>query len=261
MAPGAVLEGLLRRDRAVVIAGLGLVIVLSWAYLLLGAGGGAGASAGMAGMAMARASWSPAYFALMLAMWTIMMMAMMLPSAAPTILLVNTLARRRAAAGGPAGTAGLFALGYLAAWLGFSLLATLLQWGLDRAALLTPEMASASEILTGLLLLAAGIYEWTPLKQACLRHCRSPLDFLLHHWREGRRAAAAAGLAHGLYCLGCCWMLMTLLFVTGLMNLVWVAALALLVLMEKLLPGGRWTSRGAGAAFIAGGGAMLLRLG
>jgi predicted metal-binding membrane protein len=200
--------------------------------------------------------WTPGYALLIFLMWAIMMVAMMLPSAAPTILLVAALARNRGIGGG-APVAGLFSLGYVLVWTGFSLIATALQWWLDSAEILSGEMAVGSAVVAGGVLIAAGIYQWTPLKQACLRHCRSPLAFLLHHWRPGGWGALVNGLRHGVYCLGCCWMLMLLLFVGGLMNLLWIAGLALLVLLEKLLPWGGRMSRIAGIVLLVWGTAAL----
>jgi predicted metal-binding membrane protein len=149
--------------------------------------------------------------------------------------------------------AGLFSLGYVLVWVGFSLAATALQWRLDTLEILSGEMAVGSAAIAGVVFVAAGIYQWTPLKQACLRHCRSPLAFLLHHWRPGGWGAVSSGVRHGVFCLGCCWMLMALLFVGGLMNLLWIAALALLVLIEKLLPWGGRMSRATGLALIGWG--------
>jgi predicted metal-binding membrane protein len=154
----------------------------------------------------------------------------------------------------------VFALGYGVAWSGFSLAATTVQWGLERAALLTPTMASASPRLGGALLIAAALYQWSPLKHACLVRCRAPLFFLSHHWRPGRTGALLMGLHHGLYCVGCCWVLMALLFVFGVMNLLWIAALALLVLLEKVAPWGEWLSR-ASAVLLAAAGALLIAAG
>jgi predicted metal-binding membrane protein len=191
-------------------------------------------------------------------MWAVMMVAMMLPSAAPITLLVANIARKRAAAGGTFGAdTVLFVLGYLAVWFGFAAGATLLQWGLDEAGLLSDTMAVANRLVAAVVLVAAGIYQITPLKEACLRHCRSPLDFLLFHWREGGLGALKSGVGHGAYCLGCCWMLMALLFVGGIMNLAWIAAIALLVLIEKTLPGGAWMGRFIGAVLVAWGAVTL----
>jgi predicted metal-binding membrane protein len=168
-------------------------------------------------------------------MWAVMMVLMMLPSAAPVIRIVLADYRRR---GGPGARvcAGLFGAGYLFAWTGFSALAATAQVGLRRAALLSPEMTSRSVALTGAILVAAGIYQWLPVKSACLEHCQSPLDFLMRHWQEGMGGAFAMGLRHGLFCVGCCGALMAVLFVVGVMNYLWIAALAAFVLLEKLAP-------------------------
>lgn len=242
------LRAILRHDRALVVAALTLVIALSWVWLLIGAGLGMEQMDMGGGQKMTMApAWTPGYAALIVVMWVVMMAAMMLPSATPTILLVDALARQRAS--GSQATAQ-FILGYLVVWVGFSLLASGLQWSLVRVALLNDDMASGSPTLVGILLIAAGIYQWTPLKQACLAHCRSPFDFLTRHWSRG---PFRAGLYHGLFCLGCCWMLMALLFTFGLMNLLWIAALALLVLIEKVLPIGGLMSHFTGVALIAWG--------
>ena len=258
MNAATTLELLLRRDRLVVAAGLAGVILLCWAYLLLGAGmpmdpmSMGGAMAGLAPMV-----WSPSYALLMVIMWAVMMAAMMLPSAAPMILLFATIDRKRHQDGALHGRTWIFASGYVAVWVGFSIVATALQWQLERAALLSPMMASTSVLFGGIVLVAAGLYQLTPLKQACLKHCRSPLDFILHHWRAGMGGAAAMGLAHGVYCLGCCWMLMALLFVGGIMNLLWIAAIAAFVLIEKTAPAGHWLGRAAGLGLIAWGGTTI----
>ena len=227
------LHALLRRDRALVLGSLVAVIVLAWAYLILGAGIEMDEMDMGGGQIMMMAPpRTVSYTALIFLMWAIMMVAMMLPSAAPTILLVTALARDRIAP-----VAVPFACGYVLVWTGFSLAATALQFGLDRAGALSETMATNSAALAGVVLIVAGGYQWTPLKQACLRHCRSPLAFLLRRWRQGAWGAVTNGMRHGLFCLGCCWMLMVLLFVGGLMNLLWIAALALLVLIEKTFPG------------------------
>jgi len=247
------LLAILRHDRALAVAALLVVIALSWAWLLVGAGLGMEQMDMGDGQKMLMApAWTPSYTALIFVMWAVMMAAMMLPAATPTILLVDALARQQA--NGSRAT-GLFTVGYLVVWGGFSVLATGLQWGLVRAALLGEDMASASPMLVGALLIAAGIYQWTPLKQACLAHCRAPFDFLTRHWGRG---PLRAGLHHGLFCLGCCWMLMALLFAFGLMNLLWIAALALLVLIEKVLPIGGRTSQVTGVALIAWGVGVLV---
>jgi predicted metal-binding membrane protein len=246
MFSSGTLDGILRRDRRVVLAALATVVVLAWAYLLLGAGMDIGSA--MGGMAMPM-GWSAGYAALMAVMWVLMMLAMMLPSAAPMILLHATVSRRRDPGRGVR-RALLFALGYVAVWGGFALTATAAQWALERVALLTATMATGSALLASLIFVAVGIYQFTPLKQACLRHCRSPLEFLAGHWRQGGRGALTMGASHGGYCLGCCWALMLLLFVGGVMNLAWIAGLAMFVLLEKLLPAGALVGRILGVGLV-----------
>ena len=217
--------------------------MLAWAYLILGEGIEMDEMDMGGGQIMMMAPpWTLGYAALIFLMWAIMMVAMMLPSAAPTILLVTALARDRIAP-----VAVPFACGYVLVWTGFSLAATALQFGLDRAGVLSETMATSA-------------YQWTPLKQACLQHCRSPLAFLLGRWRKGAWGAVTNGMRHGLFCLGCCWMLMVLLFVGGLMNLLWIAALAMLVLLEKTLPWGGRTSRATGAALVVWGAVTLVSM-
>jgi predicted metal-binding membrane protein len=224
-------EALLRRDRLLVGGALILITTLAWAYLLsLYLQMGAMPSP----MAMtAIKPWSADDFILMFAMWTIMMAGMMLPSAAPMILLYSQAQRQQASAAWCSPVTA-FSLGYLAIWTLFSAAATALQWLLQREALLSPMMVSNSQALSGALLIVAGIYQCSPLKQACLRQCRSPLLFIQHHWRSGTLGAFSMGLRHGAYCLGCCWSLMLLLFVAGVMNLLWIALLSAFVLTEKL---------------------------
>jgi predicted metal-binding membrane protein len=258
--PGAALRAVLRRQRLAVLLSLAAVIALSWLYVLAGAGTGMPA-ASMSGLptaagAMAMmdpAVWSPGYAAVMLGMWWLMMVAMMLPSAAPALLLFDALTRRQAAAGPAAWRCLCFAAGYLTIWGGFSLLAVALQWALEMVALLSPAMVLTSRALAALLLVAAGIWQFTPLKRACLRRCKAPVEFLAAQWRPGALGAWRMGLAHGLHCLGCCWALMLLLFYGGVMNLYWIAGLALYVLAEKLSRNSQWLRRGAGLALVAAG--------
>ena len=251
-----VVERLLRRDRALAALALFVATALAWAALIRmrsDMGSMQGASMGMASMQ----AWSPVELLLLFVMWTTMMVAMMLPSAAPMILLVTAMLRRRRERASPAAPTSVFVAGYLLVWTGFSGAAALAQWGLHQAALLSPAMASTSPVLGGILLLVGGIYQWLPVKSACLSHCRSPLTFLSRHWREGSSGALVMGVSLGLYCLGCCWALMTLLFVAGVMNLLWVAAIAALVLIEKVVPAGPWLGRVAGL-MLAGWGLWML---
>jgi predicted metal-binding membrane protein len=264
------LETVLRHDRWVVVCGLLAVAGAAWVWIVLGAGMGmdaiqmtrmavaenrgfAGAMAAMAMETMRPATWDPGYALLMLAMWWAMMVAMMLPSAAPMLLLYARVMRKEQAAGRPYVPTGVFAAGYLAAWGGFSLVATALQWGLERLNLISDMMATTNLWLAAGILVAAGLWQLTPLKQVCLKHCRTPLSFLLHAWRPGLRGGFLMGLRHGAYCLGCCWFLMGLLFFGGVMNLYWIAGLALFVLLEKVLPLGHWLGRLAGVGLTAWG--------
>jgi predicted metal-binding membrane protein len=193
-------------------------------------------------------------------MWVVMMIGMMTPSAAP-IILVYARAGRRAAEGRPFAPVARFAGGYLLAWIAFSLAATSAQWTLERAGLLTPMMSSANKTIGGTLLILAGLYQWTPLKDICLLQRQASLSFMLS--RSGSHRAATnslmLGFRHGVYCLGCCWALMVLLFALGVMNLFWIAALAILVLLEKVVPSGRVIARIAGVALTAGGVWMLFQ--
>jgi predicted metal-binding membrane protein len=258
----------IRRDRLVVVTALAAVIALSWAYLLAGAGMGMsalemtqaqrGMAEDMPGMAMATpAVWSPGYAVLMFFMWWIMMVAMMLPSAAPMILLFAALNRKQRDSGQPYVATSIFALGYLAAWAVFGLVATMLQWGLELTGMLSPLLVGSNEIFCGVLLVAAGAYQLTPIKHACLRQCRSPLAFLGTHWRRGARGALRMGVQHGAYCVGCCWFLMGLLFFGGVMNLYWIVGLALFVLFEKTIPAGHWLGYATGVGLSVWGAALL----
>lgn len=191
-------------------------------------------------------AWSPANFIAVFVMWAVMMMAMMLPSAAPMILTFASLSRQRQQARHML----VFAGAYILIWSGFSAAATAIHWALQESALITPMMASDSVGLTASLLTVAGIVQYTPLKRSCLRHCRTPMGFLLTDWRSGAAGAWRMGFRHGLYCLGCCWALMGLLFVAGVMNLAWVGALTAAVVIEKLHPWGVGIGRLLGGILI-----------
>ena len=181
------------------------------------------------------------------------MVGMMVPSAVPMSLLFASVARKAAAQGAAVASAFVFVAGYVAAWTLFSAGATALQWELERAALLSPMLAAATPLFAAAVLLAAGLYQLSPWKDACLAHCRTPARFLAEHWRPGAGGAFRLGLRYGLYCLGCCWILMALLFVGGVMNLLWVAVIAVTVLVEKIVPAGDLIGRIAGVGMIAAG--------
>lgn len=251
----ATLETLLRRDRALVIAMLVAVTALAWIYILAGAG--MNMSSGMVAMSM-RMPWTPGYALLVCAMWWVMMVAMMLPSASPVVLLFAKVASSQKQAGKPFVPAGFFLAGYLLAWGGFSLTATGIQWALESRGVVDMMSGSSSRILSGLILTLAGVWQFTPLKQVCLRHCRSPMSFLMHGFRPGVGGALRMGAGHGAYCLGCCWFLMGLLFYGGMMNLYWISGLAFYVLLEKTVPAGHWISYLVGVGLVVFGGWLLV---
>jgi predicted metal-binding membrane protein len=258
------LEAVLRRDRAVILAGVAGLTLAAWAYLVyLGremATMGEKGAMGMAPHIMMPhlQSWGAIELLLLFVMWAVMMVAMMAPSAAPLVLMFAR-ANRRKDGRRVVGSAGILLLGYLLVWIGFSAVATLAQWRLHAAAILSPMMASTSSILGSVLLVAAGVFQFTPLKQACLVRCRAPFSFLMSDWREGQWGAFVMGLKHGAYCVGCCWLLMSLLFVAGVMNLLWIAAIAVFVLVEKVVPKGDLIGRFAGAALIVAGIVLAVR--
>jgi len=243
-----------------VVCGLAAITLLSWIYLIrMAAAMHAAATdkAVHAAMGMPEmAAWGAAEFVMLFLMWAVMMAAMMLPSASPIILIVVGTYRRRGGRGA-ALHAGLFAAGYVLAWTAFSAVAAFAQLQLHRAAVLSADMASQSAIAGGAILVAVGIYQWLPLKAACLAHCRSPITFLTQSWREGLDGAIAMGARHGLYCVGCCWAVMASLFAAGVMNLLWVGAIAVFVLAEKIAPRALHLDRVAGAVLVVWGGWVM----
>ena len=267
MSGPSLIERALLYDRTIVIVALGVVIAVSWIFVLAGAGTGMSAwdmtswkmALGLSRpMSMAMpVDWTVGYAVIMFFMWWIMMVAMMLPSAAPMILLHAKVTRASSErTGGMFALAptALFTIGYLVAWAVFSLIAASLQWAFEGLGVLSPMMMnSTNQLFAGVILLFAGAYQLTPLKQSCLRHCRSPVAFLSRHWRPGVTGAFRMGLDHGAYCLGCCRGLMAILFVGGIMNLYWIIGLAVLVLLEKLLPAGPALAYATGIIFLAGG--------
>ena len=239
-----------RRDRALILGALAALASLSWTYVTWEART-MNCTRWMAGGQL----WNLPGFLIMLGMWSVMMVAMMAPSAAPMLLTFAAVNRRRREREAPYVPAAVFLAGYLVMWTLFSVGATTAQFWLQSVRLLSMELESTSAQFAGALLIAAGLFQWTPWKQRCLAHCAGPLSFLTSQWREGRSGALAMGLRHGLYCLGCCWAVMALLFASGVMNLLWVAGLSLFVLLEKLTP--RYVSRTGGVAMIAAGAWML----
>ena len=262
-------ERLLQRDRAIVSIALLILILLAWLYV-----GRLATSMEVAGMHMTGTrmvstgtsmvtisnlqSWSAAEFVFMFLIWAVMMVAMMLPSATPMVLRYAWIGRESAFDTNPIGPTGWFAGGYLLVWFGFAFAATNAQWALERAALLTP-MASTSNVVGGILLIMAGLYQWSRLKDICLAHCQDTQLFLRSHggFRRNVLGALKLGVWHGVLCVGCCWVLMSLLFVGGVMNVLWMAAIATLVLVEKIV-GGHFVSRAVGAGLIVGGWLLML---
>lgn len=226
------------RDRLIFLAGAAGISAVAWLYLARMTRGHLHA---------------PASFEIAFLMWTIMMIAMMLPSALPFVWAFGGEHRRRRQHNLPYVSAAVFLAGYLALWTGFSALAAALQQTLHNGAMLSPRISTTSSIFTGAILVAAGVYQWTPFKESCLRHCRSPLSFLLSDWREGSWGAFRMGIDHGVFCLGCCWLLMLLPLASGVMNPAWMAAITVFILIEKAAPGGQWFGKAAGAALAFAG--------
>jgi predicted metal-binding membrane protein len=255
----------LRRDRIIVILALTLLTALAWSYLLwLSADmdiGGMDMSgfrmlpSGMGLMVPEHTPWRAIEFAFVFAMWIVMMVGMMTPPAAPMILMYARVGRQSEAQVRSLAATAWFVAGYLLVWVAFALLATLAQWALERTGLLKYAMASTNNILAGLVFIAAGGYQWTRLKDVCLAQCRTPFAFLMRHggFRPDASGCVMLGLRHGVYCVGCCWALMALLFVGGVMNTLWIVLLALLIFLEKVTSSGRLIARLAGIALVAAG--------
>lgn len=239
-----------RATRVLVLLALAALTIAAWIWLL---------PMHMAPMSILQVGqpaepvpWSSGTAMFLFVMWSVMMAGMMIPSALPMVLVHDRISRGQADVRPLVATIA-FVAAYLAVWIGFSAAATAAQWLLERVRLMSDMMASASALFSGALLIAAGLFQWSSLKHACLSKCRSPMSFVLNEWRPGVRGAFVTGIRHGVYCLGCCWALMALLFVFGTMNLVAAAALAMLVLAEKALPGGAAIARAAGALLVAWG--------
>jgi len=240
------IEAASRRDRALLIGVTVLVSGFGWVWLAR-----LGDVCCRAGLASS--PWSAAEIFAVFGMWAAMTLAMMLPIVSPWALVLADVSRKMSPASSPLDLSAAFVSGYLVAWLGYSLLATLVQLALQAAAMRSAIWQSANPWFGGSLLVLAGLYQWTPLRSACMRHCRSPIGFFLTSWREGRRGAFEMGLRHGVFCIGCCWALMALCLAFGMMNLAWMAGLTAFVLLEKVGPFGPGMSRAAGALLAAWG--------
>lgn len=250
-----------RHERLVLSICLIVVTALAWAYLVsLGRQMSAAMEydTAMAAMGMdMRAPWGAPDAAFTFLMWVVMMIGMMTPSAAPVLVLFGGTAAARQERGLPL-SALAFGSGYFAVWTAFSAAATLAQWGMREASLLSPSMRTSSALFASAILIVAGIYQLSPMKAACLSQCRSPLGVLMTNWRSGIGGAFRMGAHHGAFCLGCCWALMAVLFVVGVMNLLWVAILGSVVLLEKVSPAGAVVARVAGVVMVLAGIALLI---
>lgn len=246
------------REYMIVGGGLAGIALAGWAYMFYMAW----AMANMDQVEMwmpptASASWAAWDYFMLFVMWATMMVAMMTPSTLPMVAMFTTLNRNRHKRQQPYAPTFIFVTGYLLAWAGFSVLATIAQWPLHTAGLLNPMMDSRSYLLSGLVLLVAGVYQWTPAKDACLRSCRSPLGFLMTEWRDGMMGAMIMGVRHGVYCVGCCWALMLVLFGVGVMNMLWVMLITAFVLIEKIIPNPKAMRMLSGMALVCWGGYWL----
>ena len=247
-----------RLDRLGVLSTLVAGTTLAWIYLFRLADEMTGSSIPMAAIQVR--PWGAADFILTFLMWAIMMVGMMVPSAAPTVMIYAAVARKAARDRTVVPPTVVFVSGYIVLCTSFCVVATLAQWGLDKAALLSPMMVTTSPAIGSGLLIGAGVYQVTPIKRACLNHCRSPAHFLSEHWRAGITGAFRMGLEHGVFCVGCCWVLMGLLFVGGVMNLLWIAAIATFVFAERMipLPDSPLPGRLTGGTMILGGLILLV---
>ena len=247
-----ILLALGRRDGQVAIAALVVGSTAAWLYLAFGIRTAAGMKHSMGSMT-AMSAWTPGEAAIQALMWVVMMVAMMLPAAIPATLVYLAVGRKASRQGTPIAPASALVSGYIGVWLLFSGAATVSEWGLERLSLLSPSMTSNSARFGGAILVAAGVYQLTPLKSRCLKRCRDPGRLIADHWRRGSLGAVRMGAELGLYCLGCCWVLMALLFVGGVMNLLWVAAIATYILLEKIAPLAQAWGRLVGMALVVGG--------
>lgn len=227
------------RDKLVLLGGVGVITALCWAYMIYMAW----AMAHMDIVAMwmppraGTRAWGMYDFWMLFLMWSAMMTAMMAPAITPFVLIYAAVAKRRKHQGQPYVPTAVFLSGYLASWVLFSVVISLIQWSLHGSGLLDPVMNSQSQLMSGLVLVLAGVYQWTLWKDVCLHQCRTPLNFVMTHWREGPGGALRMGLSHGVYCIGCCWALMAVFFAVGVMNILWMALISLFVLTEKFLGG------------------------
>ena len=254
MEIGVGVQEMIRRDRIIVLSAATVLVLVSWLALIQTHSPSAPAHA----ILEPHATGGLAAIVIAALMWMGMTVAMMLPPVLPWILFFSSVAREQDARRSPLPPTALFASGYFAVWGGYCLVAATIQTTLQDLALLSAVELRTGPYLGGALLVGAGIFQLSPLKAACLKHCRSPLAFFLARWREGPSGAVGMGFRHGLYCLGCCWALMAVAFALGVMNLLWMAALTLILCVEKIAPGGQRLGRAFGVMLIVWGAALAL---
>jgi predicted metal-binding membrane protein len=256
LIPPAIVSSAVKRDRVILLTGLAVVAGVGWVHM---AGYGSGGALACHGMASGPRPWAGAELAAATAMWIVMMVAMMLPIVSPWVLALTRTARQRNPRITPFPEVGGFLVGYAAVWTGYSVLAAGGQLVLQRAALLTGEGALTNRFVAATVLAVAGAYQWTPFRDACMAHCRSPFAFFLSSWRGGPWGAFSMGARHGIYCAGCCWALMGLSFVFGVMSLAWMAALTAFLVVEKVISAGPWLGRASGVLLVGGAAWVLVR--
>jgi predicted metal-binding membrane protein len=260
MAKTSAFAYVLKKDRFIVFSALFFLCVLSWLYIIYLYKQMYPMNMDALFFAMPMTpSWSWTDFVLLFLMWFVMMIAMMTPSVIPLVLVFTLINRKRQQRQNPFVPSGYLLSGYFVVWAAFSLFATLLQWLLQQVSLLNPEMITTSKILGGFILILAGVFQFTSLKGSCLRYCRTPIGFIHQYWKDGKSGALRMGIQNGIYCLGCCWILMLLLFVSGIMNILWIAIISLFVLIEKVLSSVKVISFIAGMALMAYGIIVLLQ--
>ena len=256
------LPALSHKDKSIVYIGIIAIMLMAWLYLFSIVE--QHSHMDMTMMSMPQTALSDHIdlynFLILFLMWSVMMIAMMSPSILPATTVFSAFNKHKKAQQQPYVKTYIFVVGYLAAWVACSVLFALMQLGLSTAGVLDSAMKSNNLLLSGSILLVAGVYQWTPLKEVCLKHCRSPLGFFIERWREGYRGAIYMGLRYGLFCVGCCWLLMTIMFAVGAMNILWMVILSIFVLTEKIFPASKIVGNIAGILLICWAGYLLIGL-
>ena len=251
----------LKRDQLFIFLGIFILVIFSWIYLFYSSSTlpAETSESIIQDMVMPQVNnWNINDVLALFVMWSVMMMAMMLPSATPMILIFSTINKKKNERGNGFVPTWTFLSGYILVWIGFSIIAVIIQWILHYFALMSSDFKLINPSVSGIVLIAAGVYQFTPIKNACLRHCQTPLGFIMGNWRYGKRGALIMGLKHGLYCVGCCWVLMSLLFLAGIMNILWIALIAVFILIEKIVRRDRYVSYAAGFALMMLGSWLII---